>query len=257
MSVLLSTVWLHVAQTDARINDRLSIHFFSVALFSTMSVAAVPIYLEERPVFIREHNNGLYGAGAYTIANTAVFVPYLFVCSVIYSSISYWTVGLKSNGWAFCRFIFYLFLSIYAAEAQALAVAVVIPNFVGALAGVGFLTGFWMCVQGFLVRTPNLPRFWYYWAHWIDYQTFAFSLLVQNDLEGETFTCATLPDGTCQCSVPSSLIPKGHCAVSGGDVLKSLDIPHFSPAFYVGVLVVICIIYRLVFYVVLGFRKRS
>jgi hypothetical protein len=73
---------------------------------------------------------------------------------------------------------------------KALAVAAVIPNFVGALAGVGFLVGFWMvcnwkqnhrqrnslkifflkCVQGFLVRTPNLPRFWYYWAHWIDYQ---------------------------------------------------------------------------------------
>jgi len=63
MSVLLSTVWLHVAQTDARINDRLSIHFFAVALFSTMSVSAVPIYLEERPVFIREYNNGLYVTG--------------------------------------------------------------------------------------------------------------------------------------------------------------------------------------------------
>ncbi|KAF9520412.1 hypothetical protein BS47DRAFT_1447053 [Hydnum rufescens UP504] len=186
MSVLLSTVWLHVAQTDARINDRLSVMITLIRLINFfLSVAAVPLYLEERPVFMREHNNGLYGAGAYTIANTAVFLPYLFICSVVYSSISYWTVGLKSNGWAFCRFIFYLFLSIYAAERRyALAVAVVIPNFVGALAGVGFLTGFWMCVQGYLVRTPNLPRFWYYWAHWIDYQTFAFNLLVQNDFEG-------------------------------------------------------------------------
>ncbi|KAF9504510.1 hypothetical protein BS47DRAFT_1374383 [Hydnum rufescens UP504] len=255
MSALLATVWLHMEKTDARVNDRISVLFFSLAFFSAMSVSAVPLYLEERAVFIRESNNGLYGAGAYTIANTVVFVPYMFCCSLLYSCIAYWAIGLKSNGWAFWRFVLFLFLAVYAAEAQALAVAAVIPSFIGALAGVGFLTGFWLSVQGFLVRTPSLPRFWYYWAHWIDYQTFAFSLLVQNDFEGEIFTCATLANGSCHCSFPSSLIAKGQCAVTGDDILKSLAINHFSPGFYAGALVIICFVYRLVFYLVLRFRK--
>jgi len=88
-SVLLATVWLHMEKTDARVNDRISVHFFSLAVLSGMSVAAVPLYLEERPVFIRERNNGLYGAGVYTIANTVVFIPYLFVCAVLYSCVRY------------------------------------------------------------------------------------------------------------------------------------------------------------------------
>ncbi|KAF9519008.1 hypothetical protein BS47DRAFT_1337557 [Hydnum rufescens UP504] len=249
MSVLLATIWLHLEKTDARVNDRVSVHFFSIAVFSAVSVAAVPLYLEERPVLIRERNNGLYGAGAYTIANSAVFIPYLFGCSVVYSSIGYWAVGLKSNGFAFCRFVVYVFLGMYAAEAQALLVAAIIPDFVGALAGVGFLIGFWMCVEGFLVRAPSLPRFWYYWAHWIDYQTFVFSLLVQNDFVGETFTCTHIADGSCHCSVPSSLISKGQCALTG--------VPCYSPLFaalYVGVLIVICLVHRVAFYLVLVFR---
>ncbi|KAF9517568.1 hypothetical protein BS47DRAFT_508963 [Hydnum rufescens UP504] len=254
-SVLLATVWLHIEKTDARINDRISVHFFSVAFFSATSVAAIPLYLEERAVFIRERNNGLYGAGVYTIANTIVFIPYIFACALFYSSIGYWAVGLKSNVWAFCRFVSYLFLSIYAAEAQALLVATIIPDFIGALACVGFLTGFWMAFQGFLVRTASLPRFWYYWAHWIDYQTYAFNLLVRNDFESETFTCATLANGSCHCSVPSSLIAKGQCAVTGADVLQSLGIPHFSPGLYAGILLAICFVYRLAFYLVLAFRK--
>ncbi|KAF9517565.1 hypothetical protein BS47DRAFT_1389827 [Hydnum rufescens UP504] len=229
MSALLATVWLHMEKTDARVNDRISVHFFSLAFFSAMSVSAVPLYLEERAVFIRESNNGLYGAGVYTIANTVVFVPYIFFCALLYSGIGYWAIGLKYNGWAFCRFVLFLFLAVYAAEAQALAVAAVIPSFVGALAGVGFLIGFWL--------------------------TFAFSLLVQNDFEGETFTCATLADGSCHCSFPSSLISKGQCAVAGSDILKSLAIDHFSPGFYAGALVIICFVYRLVFYLVLRFRK--
>ncbi|KAF9520411.1 hypothetical protein BS47DRAFT_763840 [Hydnum rufescens UP504] len=66
-----------------------------------------------------------------------------------------------------------------------------------------------MCVQGFLVRR-QLATILVLLAHLIDYQaSFAFSLLVQNDLEGETFTCATLPDGTCQCSVPKLVDSEG------------------------------------------------
>ncbi|KAF9517566.1 hypothetical protein BS47DRAFT_1359591 [Hydnum rufescens UP504] len=183
----------------ARVNDRISCDKGR----SRVNVAAVPLYSEERPVFIREYadqvrpvcfpvspsfsiprrNNGLYGAGVYTIANTVVFIPYLFVCAMLYSCIR-----------------------IYAAEAQhflfptALLVAAVIPDFIGALASVGLLTGFWTCIQGFL--------------------TLGLSLLVQNNFEGETFTCATLADGSCHCSVPGSLIAKGQCAVTGADILK-------------------------------------
>lgn len=94
------------------------------------------------------------------------------------------------------------------------------------------------CVQGYFIRAVNLPRFWYYSFHWIDYQvcmhptgllnaetvphlickTFAFELLVRNDFTGMKFPCQII-DGSCQCSYPSSLIP-GECAVSGKDVLQ-------------------------------------
>ncbi|KAF9512111.1 hypothetical protein BS47DRAFT_1363395 [Hydnum rufescens UP504] len=232
-SVLLATVWLHMGRTDDRVNDRISVQFFSIALLSGMSVSAVPLYLEERPVVMRERRNGLYGAGAYTIASTVVFIPYLFACSVIYSCISYWAIGLKLDGWAFWRFISYLFLGMQAAEAQLVW---------GSLRDSGW------CATESKDRKRNYLKYFFF-------KTFAFSLLVQNDLEGETFTCATLPDGSCHCSVPSSLIPKGQCALTGGDILKSLDIPRFSPGSYVGALLAICVVYRLAFYVVLVFRK--
>ena len=42
-------------------NDRLSVHFYSVAFLGFMSVAGIPAFLEERQVFLRERANGLYG----------------------------------------------------------------------------------------------------------------------------------------------------------------------------------------------------
>lgn len=72
MGVLVATVWVKLPELDTRINDRLSVHFFSVAFLGFMSVAGIPSFLEEREVLLREKRNGLYGALPFVISNTAV-----------------------------------------------------------------------------------------------------------------------------------------------------------------------------------------
>jgi hypothetical protein len=62
----------------------------------------------------------------------------------------------------------YLYLGILAAEFQSILIAALIPSFVASLAIAAFINGFWMSVQGYFIR--NLPKFWYYWAHFIDYE---------------------------------------------------------------------------------------
>ena len=34
------------------------------------------------------------------------------------------------------------------------------------------------CVGGYFIKAVNLPRFWYYWAHFIDYQVCPSSELI-------------------------------------------------------------------------------
>lgn len=109
-----------------------------------------------------------------------------------------------------------------------------------------------MCVQGYFIRAVNLPRFWYYWAHWIDYETFAFDILVKNDFTDLVFSCqGSVAEGNCNCSFPSSLIKEGVCAVKGEDVLKALEIDGISIGLYASILVAILVVYRVLFYVVL------
>lgn len=88
----------------------------------------------------------------------------------------------------FFRFLFYLFLALFAAESQSLLIAALVPVFVAALALASFVNGLWMvsrvlccrqncrrlmfmslsqCVQGYFIRATSLPRFWYYTAHFI------------------------------------------------------------------------------------------
>ncbi|SPO26351.1 related to ATP-binding cassette protein (ABC) transporter [Ustilago trichophora] len=257
MGVLLATVWVNLAPTDTRINDRLSVHFFSVAFLGFMAVAGIPSFLEERSVLLREAKNSLYGPLAFTLANTISTIPLLFLCSLLFSVLAYWSIGLHPGADYFFRFLAFLYLGVLAAEFQALLIAAAIPIFVAALAVCAFLNGFWMCVQGYFIRAVNLPKFWYYWAHWIDYETYAFDILVKNDFKGLVFTCqGSVKEGTCNCSFPSSLVQSGMCAVSGEDVLNALQINGISVGLYAGILVVIVLVYRVLFYAVLRYQLK-
>ena len=100
-----------------------------------------------------------------------------------------------------------------------------------------------------------------------------------NDLRGLTFDCTTEADGSCYCDYPSSLIAQGECKLRGDDVLdvrtnfrwslhqichlltnsletQTLEIGGISPVLYVGILVIIAVIFRVMLYVVLVFKKR-
>ncbi|SPO34941.1 related to ATP-binding cassette protein (ABC) transporter [Pseudozyma flocculosa] len=253
MGVLVATVWVNMPQTDARINDRLSVHFFGVAFLGFMSVAGIPSFLEERAVLMREKRNNLYTAAPYVLANTAASLPFLAICTVFFAVIVYWSVGLHPGATPFFRFLAFVFLGVYAAECQSLLIAAIIPIFVAALAIAAFINGFWMVVQGehqiassldnhtaaqtgYFVRT--LPSFWKYWAHFIDYETFAFQLLVKNDFTGLVFKCSgSLADNTCLCSQPSTLVQTGQaCALRGEEVVRSLGFDGISTTLYAFIL---------------------
>lgn len=221
----------------------------------------------------REINNKLYGPLPFTIANTLTILPFLFLCTVVFTIISYWSIGLHEGASHFFRWLAFLFLGLVAAEFQSLLVASIFPIFVVALAITAFLNGFWMVTQGYFIKAVNLPRFWYvnvsytiwkilfwsfryYWAHWINYETFAFVILSYSDLSNLVFDCSgSIEDNTCQCSFSSSLVSQGQCAVSGDDVLRSLDYDGISMTLYAFLVVIIILVYRVLFYIVLKYKK--
>ncbi|PWN31519.1 P-loop containing nucleoside triphosphate hydrolase protein [Meira miltonrushii] len=249
MGVLMATIWVNLAKTDSRINDRLSIHFFSVAFLGFMSVAGIPSFLEDRAVMKRERFNGLYGPASFTIASTLVIMPFLFICALAFALISYWSIGLHPGARYFFRWLAFLYIGVLAAEMQSLLVAAILPIFVAALAIAAFINGFWMTTQGYFIRTVNLPRFWYYWAHFINYETYAFALLVRTDFNNLQFKCI-IPG---QCAFPPSATNPD--IVNGDEVIKSLDLDETPFYAQIIILLAIVVIYRILFYMVLKLQK--
>ncbi|KAJ6488885.1 P-loop containing nucleoside triphosphate hydrolase protein [Mycena sanguinolenta] len=253
MGLMLGTIWIRIGVHDSTINDRLSVHFFSVAFLAFMSVAGIPGFLEERSVYYRETKNGLYSTLPFVLSNTLVNMPFLLICTLLFTLISYWAIGLHTGAAAFFRFLAFLYLAILAAESQILVIASLLPIFVAALAIGAFANGFWMSVGGYFIKARSLPRFWFYSFHYMDYQRYAFELLSNSDLRGLTFTCEQI-NGSCVCAYPSST--PDTCTVSGQDVLDYLEIGSISYGKWAAILLSITIIFRIALYFTLKARSN-
>nr|CAG8463766.1 2166_t:CDS:2 [Entrophospora candida] len=214
LAVLMGSTWWQIGYDQKRIEDRFSVHFFSVAFLVFMSVAGIPGFLEERLVFQRERSNGFYSVGPYIIANTLITMPFIMIITLSFSMIMYPMVGLHSGLDHVVIFLVNLFLVLMVAESMVIFISALIPIFVASLTIVAFANGFFMVVEGYFVRRDAIPKLWK-WAHYIDYQKYAFEAIIKNDFLGLTFDCS---QANCKCRFGGDVADK-NCSFTGKDVL--------------------------------------
>ncbi|KAG8527886.1 uncharacterized protein KY384_006802 [Bacidia gigantensis] len=249
LAIMMGTVWLRLPATQSSIQPFTNAIFFGSAFMSFMAVAYVPAFLEDRATFAKDRANGLYGAFSFNVANFLIGLPYLFIFSIVFSVIVYWLVNLKPEGGAFMRWVMWVFLDLVAAESLVVLVSSLFPIFVVALAIVAFANGLWMSVGGFLVSPTVLNVFWRYVFHYIDYQAYVFQGMMVNEFAGRSYTCG---DG-CRCMYDSPL--KDQCKIDGKAVLKVYGYRDGRTGKWVGILVGIIAVYRLLGFLALHFRK--
>ncbi|KAI5364888.1 Putative AAA+ ATPase domain, ABC-2 type transporter, ABC transporter [Septoria linicola] len=252
LAIMMGTVWLRLGSTQQNIQPFVNAIFFGSAFMSFMAVAYVPAFLEDRAIFVKERANGLYGPTAFLVSNFIIGLPYLFLISVLFSIVSYWLINLRPDAGAFFTWIMWLFLDLVAAESLVVFMASLFPNFVVALALIAFANGLWMSVGGFLVSLPVLNAFWKYVFHYIDYQAYVFQGMMVNEFRARSYSCEQI-DGQCFCSYPSEL--QSECRIAGTAVLSQYGYALGREGKWVGIMIAIIVVYRLLGWAVTWSRK--
>ena len=98
--ILGSTFWR--SGYDAQgIRNRASFFIFSITSLVFPSFFALPIFIEERKIYIRETSRGAYRTVSYVLADAIVWLPFLFILGLIFASVVYFMVGLAPTVAAF------------------------------------------------------------------------------------------------------------------------------------------------------------
>ncbi|KIX06283.1 uncharacterized protein Z518_04258 [Rhinocladiella mackenziei CBS 650.93] len=255
LAIMMGTVWLRLSYNQNSIQPFTNAIFFGGAFMSFMAVAYVPSIVEDLHTFRKERANGLYGPFPFTVANTLISIPWLFIISLMFSIVTYWLGHFNPTAGGFWMWVLWLFLDLLAAEGLVVLVSSIAPIFVVALAITAFANGLWMCVNGFLVPMGILNPFWKYVFHYINYQAYVFQGMMINQFRSTTYNCAKLATGY-QCMYASDLESEGK--IRGTAVLEAYKYPWSDDKIgeWIGILFAIIVAYRLLGYTVLVFKRH-
>ncbi|UNI21341.1 hypothetical protein JDV02_007339 [Purpureocillium takamizusanense] len=249
LAIMMGTVWVRLSPTQTSIQPLINAIFFGSAFMSFMAVAYVPAFLEDRFQYVKEHQNGLYGAAEFIVSNFIIGVPYLFLISVLFSVISYWLSNFQPTATAFFTWVMWLFLDLLAAESLVVFMSSLFPSFVISLALVAFANGLWMSVGGFMVPPTILNAFYKYVFHYWDYQKYVFQGMMVNEFGDRVYSCGS----GCRCMYESPLADQ--CEIAGQAVLDQYGYATDQMGQNVGIMIAIIFGYRLAAWIVLKLRR--
>ncbi|KAF9086504.1 hypothetical protein BGX23_008831 [Mortierella sp. AD031] len=163
--------------------------FFITSFLATMTFSAMPQFIIERSLFLRERAAGMYRTSSYFLAKTIVETLSYTVLSVIFVVITYYLIGLKGS-------LIYYFVGVAVFVNVALSlIAAIGAGAENAEVGMNILSllnTMAMLFSGFIVSRTDIPRGWI-WAFWASYYQWAFSGMLGNEFDdGSVKGIATL-----------------------------------------------------------------
>ncbi|KAL2472415.1 ABC transporter G family member 40 [Abeliophyllum distichum] len=153
-----------------------------------------PVVAVERTVFYRERAAGMYSALPYAYSQFLIEIPYVFVQSVIYSSIVYSMMSLEWTAEKFLWYTFFMFFSLSYFVLYGMMTVAVTPNHNIAAIISTFFYAFWNLFSGFIVPRPSMPVWWrwYCWGNPVSYSLYGFVVSQFGDIQDRLDTGETV-----------------------------------------------------------------
>ncbi|KAE8692936.1 ABC transporter G family member 23 [Hibiscus syriacus] len=237
----LGSVYIKVQLDEEGITERLGLFAFSLSFLLSSTVEALPIYLQERRVLMKEASRGAYKISSYMIANTIVFMPFLFVVSILFSIPVYWIVGLNPSVSAFAFFTFIVWLIILMASSLVLFLSAISPDFISGNSLICTVLGSFFLFSGYFIPKDNIPKYWLF-MYYVSLYRYPLDALLTNEYWGMRNECFSRG--------------VSGCLMTGNDVLKSRGLDEDSRWMNVGIMCGFFILYRVFCWIILA-RKAS
>ncbi|KAL9234812.1 hypothetical protein vseg_009638 [Gypsophila vaccaria] len=243
----LGSVYAKLGKDESGVAERLGLFAFSLSFLLSSTVEALPIYLHERKVIMKESSRGAYKMSSYMIANTLIFLPFLLIVAILFSTPVYWIVGLNPSFEAFTFFVFIVWLIVLMASSLVLFLSAISPDFIAGNTLICTVLGAFFLFSGYFIPKENIPKYWVFMYYVSLYRYPLDSLLVNEywSMKNECFSWANGVDNTKK------------CLLFGTDVLKSRGLARDTRWANVGIMIGFFFFYRVICWAILARRASK
>ncbi|PON81545.1 ABC transporter-like [Trema orientale] len=236
--LVLGSIFYDLKDDLSGAQERVGLFAFILTFLLSCTTEALPIFLQEREILMKETSCGSYRVSSYAIANGLVYLPFLLILAVLFTVPLYWLVGLNHNFMAFFHFLLLIWLILYTANSVVVCFSALVPNFIVGNSVIAGVMGSFFLFSGYFISQNEIPSYWIF-MHFISLFKYPFEGFLINEFSNS---------GKCL----EYLF--GKCMMTGEDILREEGYEEESRWRNVGVMVGFILVYRFISYVILRCR---
>jgi hypothetical protein len=223
---ILATLFWRLDEMQKGAEERLSFFLISISTMFFTSADALPVFVRDRDIFLRETAHNAYRRSSYTLSNAIVCFPSIVLLSLAFAAITFFAVGLAGGGEGFIFFVLIVLACFWAGSGFVTFLSGVIPHVIlGYTVAVALLASF-MRFSGFYITRDHIPDYWI-WFHYISLIKYPYEAVMQNEFGADPGKCfmrgAQMFEGTPLAELPMEYIRANFnttsCITTGADIL--------------------------------------
>ncbi|CAN6471140.1 unnamed protein product [Victoria cruziana] len=271
---ILATIFWKLDSSPKGVQERLG--FFAFAMSTTFYTCAdaLPVFLQERYIFMRETAYNAYRRSSYVLSNAIVAAPPLVLLSLAFSLITFFAVGLSGGGEGFLYFFAITFASFWAGSGFVTFLSGIVSQVMLGYVVVVAVLAYFLLFSGFFINRDRIPSYWL-WFHYLSLIKYPYEGVLQNEF-GSTTKCFStgaqmfdntplkgLSSGTkaqLLQSLSSTLgmnVTMTSCVTTGTDILKDQSVTQLSKWNCFWVTVAWGFVFRFLFYIALLMGSKN
>ncbi|KAG6543777.1 hypothetical protein Mapa_014808 [Marchantia paleacea] len=270
--VFLATLFWRLDHSPQGLKERLGFFAFAISTTYYTCVDTLPIFLQERYIFMRETAHDSYRISSYVFAIALINIPFLLLLSFTFSIATFWSVGLAGGFYGYLFFLVVVWASFWAGNSFATFLSAVISNVIMGYTIVVAALAYFLLLSGFFITRSRIPTYWL-WFHYLSLIKYPYEAVLLNEFDRSSSNCyetadqifvgtpfagsevissyvltqmRTLLRGTVYSDLNAST-----CMVHGSGVLRSQNVGALTKWECLGITVCFGLFYRLLFYAVL------
>ncbi|KAM0991145.1 hypothetical protein ACFX13_009693 [Malus domestica] len=180
--IILATMFWHLDNSPKGIQERLGFFAFAMSTTFYTCAEAIPVFLQERYIFMRETAYNAYRRSSYVLAHSLISIPSLAFLSIAFAATTFWAVGLAGGLHGFLFFFFTIFAAFWAGSSFVTFLSGVVTHVMLGYTVVVAVLAYFLLFSGFFISRDRIPPYWL-WFHYISLVKYPYEGVLQNELD--------------------------------------------------------------------------
>ncbi|XP_050250311.1 ABC transporter G family member 6-like [Quercus robur] len=271
---ILATMFWQLDESPKGVQERLGFFAFAMSTTYYTCADALPVFLQERYIFMRETAYNAYRRSSYVLSHSFVSIPSLIFLALAFSATTFWAVGLDGGLSGFLFYFLIIFASFWAGNSFVTFLSGIVPHVMLGYTIVVAILAYFLLFSGFFINRDRIPSYWI-WFHYISLVKYPYEGVLQNEFSNPT-KCfvkgVQIFDNTPLGSVPNAMklkllssmsntlgveLTSSTCLTTGADILQQQGVTDLSKWNCLWVTVAWGFLFRILFYFALLLGSKN